>query len=93
MEKWINTLNDEDLIFIRKIIESNFKLKSYQEQTGESYFATKKKIDDIRERVDQGNRKSEFKEYLDFLVYEDALMSSIAEVIYKKHLREIGDVE
>lgn len=35
---------------------------------------------------------SDFKDYLDFLVKEDIIIPSIAEVIYQKHIESKGDM-
>ncbi|GEA95352.1 hypothetical protein WVI01_12750 [Weissella viridescens] len=92
MERWIRYLSEQELQLIREFIEVDFKINHYQKKSGESYFVAKKKLNLIRQKIATSQNKAEFKEYLDFLVYEKVIRPSIAEVIYKKHLAEIGEL-
>jgi len=88
---WIKTLDKSDLCLLEALITADFKINQCAQITGESYFLIKKRLDNLKNHIKQQSTKSELKEYLDFLVDQNALITSIAEVIYKKHLDELGE--
>ncbi|MBM7618048.1 hypothetical protein JOC36_001648 [Weissella uvarum] len=92
MQRWIKQLNNHELNFLRQIIEADFKLKNYQANTGTSYFVAKRQLANLQTKIAKYSaEESEFKQYLDYLVFQNAVAPSIAEVIYKKHLQELHE--
>lgn len=91
MVTWIKNLDESDVRFLEALVTSDFKLNQCAQLTGESYFLIKKRLSHLKQRIREHKTKSEFKAYLDFLVDQNALITSIAEVIYKKHLEELGE--
>lgn len=92
MKKWYETLTEEELQFIKQMVNVDFKLSTLSVKTGLSYFLLRKRIQKIKKKLNSNmKQKSEFKEYLEFLVDEDILTSSIAEVLYSKHKKQLEE--
>lgn len=92
MKKWYETLTEEELQFIKQMVNVDFKLSKLSVKTGLLYFLLRKRIQKIKKKLNSNmKQKSEFKEYLEFLVDEDILTSLIAEVLYSKHKKQLEE--
>ena len=91
MVKWLDSLSRDELRLIEKLIEADFKLSSYVGLTGESYFITKKRITQLRQKIMEIKKRSELQQYLDFLVGNGLILPIIAENILEKHHAEVDD--
>ncbi|MGR6342618.1 hypothetical protein [Priestia megaterium] len=89
---WISLLTDYELDLLKKLILSDYKIKNLSKLTQHSYMFLKKELTEIRYKVKKdAKNSSDFKDYLDFLVKQDILIPTIAEVIYQKHKEIKGE--
>lgn len=86
-KKWYDLLDQDDVSLLYQLADADFKLSKLSNMTGMSYFVLKKRIDKLKtDLLSQTNGDADFKGYLDFLVEQKILPSSIAQVLYEKHL-------
>lgn len=90
---WVDLLTDYELDLLKKLILADYKINNLSEITSRSYMFLKKELTEIRTKIkDNVKNDSDFKGYLDFLVKQDIIIPSIANVIYQKHKNSKGDI-
>lgn len=88
--RWIDSLSDEGLLLLNKLIKSDFKISRLSIMENKSPFLIKKRLTRIKDKLNSAKEeKSELKEYLELLVDQDILSVSIANIVYEKHLNII----
>lgn len=89
-KKWYEALDADDVAFLQQLAAADFKLSRLSAQNGSSYFVLKKKVSKLKQALGQEEKEdTDFKEYLELLVAEKILPSSIAQVLYQKYLEGV----
>lgn len=84
MEKWISTLSDEELSFIKTFILCSGSLKKVAHHYNVSYPTIRTKTDQLIKKIklfDSNSQKQGFKEKIMNLVIEDEISLTVAEKI------------
>lgn len=91
MEKKINW-SVKEIDFILNFLKCEGKISKLAIH-GYSYVKAKQMLALINKKIEDQDisKKEKFKNYLDYLVYQDIIYPEIAKVIYKKHKEELNE--